>query len=86
MVVLTINALGTRLSAVTVAVITGTEGPSATHVPFGADAGLTRYPISFANATDLHTIAQARLRQRRGLLHPAELSRLEAAVRLTLGL
>jgi mRNA interferase MazF len=84
--VLTINPLVTRLSSVTVAVITGTEGPAATHVALDASAGLTKYPESYVNATDLHTIAQASLRRRRRLLHPAELLRLEEAVRLVLGL
>jgi mRNA interferase MazF len=85
-VVLTINVLIPRLSAVTVAVVTGTEGPSQTHIPLNRDSGLTGYDISYANATDLHTIDQSRLRRRRGRLHPAELIRLEGAVRLYLGL
>jgi mRNA interferase MazF len=85
-VILTVNPLIARLSSVSVAVVTGTEGPDATHVLLGADAGLTKYPASFVNATDLHTISQARLRRRRGLLHPAELARVEEGIRLTLGL
>lgn len=84
--VLSVNALNARLSSVLVAVVTGTEGPRPTHVPLGSEAGLTRYATSFVNATDLHAIGKPRLRRRRGLLHPAELSRLEAAVRLYLGL
>lgn len=74
-----------RLSSVTVAVITGTAGPDPTHIPLDPEAGLTRYDISYANATDLHTIDQSRLRKRRGRLHPAELQRLESAVRIYLG-
>lgn len=85
-VILTVNPLIPRLSAVTVAVVTGTAGPPSTHIPLDAHAGLTRYPESFVNATDLHTVSQTRLRQRRGRLHPAELMRLEDAVRLYLGL
>lgn len=85
-VILTVSPLIPRLSAVTVAVVTGTEGPPSTHVPLDAHAGLTRYPESFVNATDLHTVSQSRLRQRRGRLHPAEIARLEDAVRLYLGL
>ena len=85
-VVLTVNPLIGRLSSVTVAVVTGTEGPAVTHIPLGTDAGLTKYDVSYANATDLHTIAQPRLRRRRGLLHPAELARLGDAIRITLGL
>jgi mRNA interferase MazF len=85
-VVLTINPLLARLSSVTVLVITGTEGPLATHIPVGPEAGLTKYEVSYVNVTDIHTIAQAKLGQRRGALHPAELARLEEALRLTLGL
>ena len=86
-IILTVNPLIPRLSAVTVAVVTGTAGPPSTYIPLDAHAGLTRYPESFVNATDLHTVSQTRLRQRRGLLHsPAELMRLEDAVRLYLGL
>src|SRR5215472_13143300 len=36
--------------------ITGTKGPGYTHIPLGAEAGLTEYAESYANATDLHTI------------------------------
>jgi mRNA interferase MazF len=85
-VVLTVNPLVPRLSGVTVAVVTGTEGPPTTHIPLGSDAGLTRYDVSYVNATDLHTIDKARLRRRRGLLHPGELHRLEEAIRTHLGL
>lgn len=85
-VVLTINPLIPRLSSVTIAVITGTPGPAPTHVPLGAEAGLTRYDTSYVNATDLHTVDQSRLRRRRGRLHPAELQHLETAVRTYLGL
>ena len=85
-VVLTINPLMSRLSSVTVAVVTGTEGPAATHIPLGREAGLTKYDVSFVNVTDIHTIAQAKLTRRRGALHPAEMARLEEALRVTLGL
>jgi mRNA interferase MazF len=85
-VILTIDPMISRLSAVTIAVITGTPGPEPTHVPLGAEVGLTRHDVSYANATDLHTVDQGRLRNRRGRLHPAELQRLETAVRTYLGL
>jgi mRNA interferase MazF len=85
-VVLTINVLIPRLSAVTVAVVTGTEGPPQTHIPLDRDAGLTGYDVSYVNATDLHSIDKSRLRRRRGRLHPRELTHLEEAVRLYLGL
>jgi mRNA interferase MazF len=80
-VILTNNALIDRLSSVTIAVITGTAGPEPTHITLDQDAGLTRYDTSYVNATDLHTVAQARLRRRRGRLHQAELQRLDAAIR-----
>ncbi len=85
-VVLTINALSPRLSAVTVAVITGNEGPPSTHVPVDGDSGLTGYDVSYVNATDLHTVAKPRLHRRRGLLSPGEMTALEDAIRLYLGL
>lgn len=86
MVVLTANRIAAPLSAVTVAVITGTPGPPRTHVPIGREAGLTRYEESFVNCTDLHTVAKPRLRRRLGLLAPAELRRVEDGLRLALGL
>jgi mRNA interferase MazF len=85
-VVLTINPLIGRLSSVTVAVVTGTEGPSVTHIPLGPEAGMTKYDVSYANVTDIHTIAQTKLSRCRGSLHPAELARIENALRVTLGL
>ena len=85
-VVLTVNPLIPRLSAVTVAVVTGTAGPPSTHVRLDAGTGLTRYPESYVNATDLHTLSRTRLRQRRGRLAAGELAHLEDAVRLYLGL
>lgn len=85
-VVLIVSALTGRLSAVTVAVITGTEGPSSTHVRIDRDAGLTGYDESYVSATDLHTVDKPRLHTRRGLLHPGETDSLEDAIRLYLGL
>jgi mRNA interferase MazF len=85
-VVLTINALSPRLSAVTVALITGSEGPRSTHVPVDSDSGLTGCDVSYVNATDLHTIDKPRLHRRRGLLSPGEMATLEDAIRLYLGL
>jgi mRNA interferase MazF len=84
--VLTVNRIAEPLSAVTVAVITGTVGPSTTHVPIGPDAGLTRYDESYVNCADLHTVAKPRLRQKLGLLSPQELRSVEDSVRLVLGL
>jgi mRNA interferase MazF len=85
-VILTINVMIPRLSAVTVAVVTGTEGPAQTHIPLDRESGLTGYDVSFVNATDLHSIDKSRLRQRRGRVHPRELMNLEEAVRTYLGL
>jgi mRNA interferase MazF len=84
--ILTANHVATPLSAVTVAVITGTPGPSVTHVPVGPDSGLTRYDESYINCTDLHTVDKPRLRRRLGLLAPPELRRVEELVRVILGL
>jgi mRNA interferase MazF len=83
-VVLTSNALISRLGAVTVAIVTGTEGPAVTHVPLDADAGVTKYPVSWANATDLHTVPRSRLRRRRGLVSARELERIEGCLRAVL--
>jgi mRNA interferase MazF len=85
-VVLTTNALILRLSAVTVAVITGSEGPSTTHIRLDRDVGLAVHDISYVNATDLHSIAKPRLSRQRGRLNLSELSRVEDAVRAYLDL
>ena len=85
-VALTTNALRGRLSSVTVAVVTGTRGPSTTHVELGPSAGLTKYPVSYANVTDLHTVPIARCRTFRGRLAPREMELLEDSLALVLGL
>jgi mRNA interferase MazF len=85
-VVLTVNAVGQRLSSLTVAVITGTEGPASTHVRLDLDAGLTGHDVSYVNAADLHTLAKVTLRKQRGRLNRAELAKVEDAVRIYLGL
>jgi mRNA interferase MazF len=85
-VILTVNPMISRLGTVTAALVTGTEGPAETHIPVGAEAGLTQHSESYVNATDLHTIPKPKLSRRRGRLHPAELERLEDAVRVYLGL
>ncbi len=85
-VALTTNALRGRLSSVTVVLITGTPGPETTHVGLGASAGLTKYAVSYANVTDVHTVPVARFRRFRGRLTPPELERLEDALALVLGL
>jgi mRNA interferase MazF len=85
-VILTINVMIPRLSAVTVAVVTGTGGPAQTHISLDRESGLTGYDVSFVNATDLHSIDKSRLRRHRGRLHPRELMSLEGAIRTYLGL
>lgn len=84
--VLTVNRIAEPLAAVTVALITGTAGPGATHVPVGPESGLTKYAESFVNCADLHTVAKPRLRRKIGLLAPAELKRVENSIKLILGL
>lgn len=85
-VVLTVNRIAQPLSAVTVALITGTPGPAATHVRVGAEAGLTKYDESYVNCTDLHSVAKPRLRRRLGLLATTELRAVENCLRRILGL
>jgi mRNA interferase MazF len=85
-VILTVNRIAVPLSAVTVAVITGSAGPDVTHVRIGPDAGVTKYPVSYVNCTDLHTVDKPRLRRRLGRLGLAELRSIESAVRRILGI
>jgi mRNA-degrading endonuclease toxin of MazEF toxin-antitoxin module len=79
-VVLTTNTLIPRLGAVTIAEVTGTEGPSSTHIEVDADAGLTGRPRSWVNVTGLHTVPKAKLRRNRGRLAPTELAHVASAV------
>ncbi|MGH3519480.1 MAG: type II toxin-antitoxin system PemK/MazF family toxin [Haloechinothrix sp.] len=83
-VVLTVNALIPRLGAVTVAEVTGTEGPASTHIEISGESGLTGRDRFFINATALHTIPKGKLRRRRGRLAPPELDHLASALRLYL--
>ncbi len=85
-VVLTVNRIALPLSAVTVALITGSSGPSTTHVRVGPDSGLRKYDESYVNATDLHTVRKPQLRRRLGLLSPGELRAVETCIRTVLGL
>jgi mRNA interferase MazF len=85
-VILSINQLNARLGHVAVVPITGTRGPALTHIPLGADAGLTRYDESYADITTVQPVAKTRCRHRRGLLAPSELIRLEEQTRVYLGL
>lgn len=85
-VVLSINALNSRLGHVAVIPVTGTQGPEQTHVPLTRDAGLTRYDESYADITALQPVARSQLLQRRGLLARAEIERLGTQLTTYLGL
>lgn len=85
-VVLTTNPLINRLAAVTVAEITGTEGPATTHIGVGPDSGVTGRDRSWVNTTGLHTVAKGKLRRQQGRLSPSELRAVNQAVRLSLDL
>lgn len=67
-------------------VATGTTAPATTHIPLTADAGLTRYDESYADVTSLQPVDEADLLRQRGRLARGELHRLEAALRVYLGL
>lgn len=85
-VVVSVNALNTRLGHVAVLPITGTGGPSLTHIPVTADAGLTRYDESYVDITAVQAVDRGRCRRRRGLLAPSEMVRIEGQLRVYLGL
>lgn len=85
-VVLTVIALIPRLGAVTIAEVTGTEGPPSTHIEIGPESGLTGRDRSYINATAVHTIPKGQLRRQRGRLASSELDHLNRALRLYLDL
>lgn len=85
-VVLTANLVAGATRQSTIAVVTGTSGPPATHIPLGPDAGLTRYDESYLNVASLHTLPHSRFTRQRGRLHLSELARVESALRVVLGL
>ena len=85
-IVLTVNALVGRISEVTVAMITGSAGPRSTRIPIGPDAGVTLYAESYVDATSVRTVPLAILTGRRGRIAPQEMSAVEQALRLVLGL
>lgn len=85
-VVLTANRIAQPLSAVTVAIITGTAGPTWTHVPVGPEAGLKKYDQSYVNCSDIHTVRKFQLRRRLGLLAPGELRRVGSVLQVVLGI
>jgi mRNA interferase MazF len=85
-VVVSVNALNRRLGHVAVVPITGTAGPTTTHIPLDVDAGLTRHEQSFADITALQPVDRALLLRQRGRLAPSELDRLAEQLRTYLGL
>lgn len=85
-VVLTVNRIAVPLSAVTVAVVTGSAGPKVTHVPIGSEAGVSKYPESYVNCTDVHSVDKPRFRRRLGCLALVEMRSVETAIRTILGL
>ena len=85
-VVLTVNHIAGPLSAVTVALVTGSAGPEITHVRIGPEAGVKKYDESYVNCTDIHTVDKPRLRQRLGRLALPEMRTVESNLRRVLGL
>ncbi|MCW2583127.1 MAG: transcriptional modulator of MazE/toxin, MazF [Klenkia sp.] len=85
-VVLSVNALNSRLGHVAVVPVTGTPGPAATHIALTADAGLTRYDQSYADVTALQPVDRAALVRQRGRLAPGEVDGLATQLRTYLGL
>lgn len=85
-VVVTANRIAWPLSGVTVVIVTGTSGPSQTHVPIGSEAGLRKYAESYVNCTEVHTVRKHQVRRRLGVLAPIELRRVEHTLRGVLGL
>lgn len=85
-VVMSINRPNARLGHVAVIPVTGSAGPSQTHVALDADAGLTRYDQSYADVTGLQPVDRNRLLDRRGLLTASELDRLGVQLAIYLGL
>lgn len=65
----------------TVAEITGKRGPESTHIAIGSESGLRANPLSWINVTGIHTVPKGKLRRHRGRLAPAELARVNSAVR-----
>lgn len=85
-VVISVHPLNSRWGHVAVIPVTGTPGPSSTHIPLDGGAGLTKYDESYADVTSLRPVARTRLRKQRGLLAHTEMARIEAQLRTYLGL
>ena len=85
-VVLTANRIAQPLSGLTVVIVTGTAGPSHTHVRVGSEAGLKKYDESYVNCSEVHTMRKHQVRRRLGVLAPVELRRVEGVLRTVLDL
>ncbi len=85
-VVMSVNALNRRLGHVAVIPVTGTAGPTSTHVALDVDAGRTRYDRSYADITALQPVDRTLLLRQRDRLAPTELDRLAEQLRTYLGL
>ena len=85
-VIMSVNPLNVRLGHVAVIPVTGTRGPDLTHIPLTPDAGLTRYPESYADVTALQPVARSDLLRQRGRLNLAEMDRLASQLSTYLGL
>lgn len=85
-VVLSVNALNSRLGHVAVLPITGTRGPALTHIPLDADAGLTRYHESYVDITALQPVDRMGLLRLRGRLTTGEFARIAEQLSVYLGL
>ncbi|HET9517240.1 MAG TPA: type II toxin-antitoxin system PemK/MazF family toxin [Actinoplanes sp.] len=83
-VILSVNRLNEKLSTVVVVLITGTSGPD-THVPLGPEAGLTRYPESYANVADIHAVDRLACLERRGRVSNEEMDHITRQLRVYLG-
>ncbi|HMA46045.1 MAG TPA: type II toxin-antitoxin system PemK/MazF family toxin [Frankiaceae bacterium] len=84
--VLTMSVLLPRLGGVTVAEVTGMEGPATTHLDVPPEVGVTGRGRSWVNVTALHTVPKGKLRRYRGRLAAADMARVEEAVRRYLDL
>lgn len=85
-VIVSVNAMNIRLGHVAVVPVTGTSGPPATHIQLDADAGLTRYDVSFVDITGLQPVDRRALLRLRGRLSSAELGRIAEQLSVYLGL
>lgn len=84
--VMSVNAVNSRLRHVAMIPITGTPGPASTHIPLDSDAGLTKYPESYADVTGIRVAAKAHFRRQRGRISLDELGHVQRQLSIYLGL